>query len=165
MVIRRTIVVLAVLLSVGMAWLIHTRLADNGDARHASFFDNAAAIRGAFQKALGPHPPVVELVIERDNSTALVVVGARATQHFTLSQTSGFVAAGPAADFPERDDTAFSMSTVPFGAVPAIVADGARALKAPPARLVIDREPGAKVLRFRVFDEGGDVSEVSVPHP
>lgn len=163
MVIRRAIVVSAVLLSVGMAWLIQQRMSENRDARHASFFDNAAAIRGAFQKALGPHPPVLELVIEREHSTALVVVGARASQHFTLSQQSGFVAAGPADDFPERDDTAFSMSTVPFGEVPALIADGAKTLKAPPARLVIDREPGAKVLRYRVFDESGAVSEVELP--
>jgi hypothetical protein len=55
---------------------------------------------------------------------------------------------------------AFSMSTVPFADVPDLVAEGTRLLETTPARLVIDRVPGAKQLRYRVFTDDGRESEV-----
>ncbi len=163
MVIRRGIVIVAVALSVGMAWVIHTRMAASEESRDANFFENASAISGAFRKALGPHPPVIELVIEPDNAVAQVVVGATSTQEFTLSQSSGFVSQGPTDAFPERDDVAFSMSTVPLDAVPTLVGTGREELGAPAARLIIDREPGAKTLRYRVVADDGREHVVTSP--
>lgn len=165
MVVRRSIVVVAVLLAIGIAVLVHGRTAASTQARDASFFVNATAIKGAFSKALGPHPPVVQLVVEPEECTAQVVVGSADSQHFTFRQSTGYVVAGKADTFPERDDIAFSMSTVPFAAIPALIADGSRALDTAPARLVIDRVPAAKELRYRVFAHDGKVAEVFVKTP
>ncbi len=156
---------LALLLAGGMAWLLHTRTAERAGARGASFFEDATAIEGAFRKALGPHPPVLELVIEGDLTSARVVVGATATQQFLLVHENGYVTAGPAREPTERDDVAFSMSSVPFGAVPRLVGEGTEALGAAPARLVIDRLPGAKVLRFRAYADDGRHAELKTPDP
>ncbi len=165
MVVRRGIVVAAALLAVGLALLVRNNLLASTEARHASFFENALAIKGAFRKALGPHPPVVRLVIEPEEVTAKVVVGNEATQFFVFSQASGFVSSGAADAFPERDDIAFSMSTVPFAEIPQLVVDGERALGVMPARLVVDRVPGSKQLRYRVFTHEGRALVVSRTPP
>jgi hypothetical protein len=163
MVIRRGIAVLAVALALLLGWLVHGRMSASTKARGESFFENAVAIRGAYQKALGPHPPVVELVIEPELCTAQVVVGSDATQTFTLGQSSGYVVAGPEGPFPERDDTAFSMSSVPFSDMPALVASAEVELGAAPARLVIDRLPSAKQLRVRAVSDDGREALLRTP--
>lgn len=164
MFVRRGIVILAVLLAIALGVLVHGRMSASHAARDASFFDNASAIQGAFRKALGPHPPVIEIVIEADVVRVQVAVGTKHKQHFTLGKTSGYVVAGPQDPFdPDRVDVAFSMSTVPFSDVPELVKAGEEELGAPATRVIIDREAGAKALRFRVVAADGREATVKSP--
>jgi hypothetical protein len=159
--VRRAIVVVALLLSVGICSVLYFRVKAATRSKDSTFLEDASAIEPAFQRALGPGMPLLELVVEPERVSARVVLDDRGnTQRFVLDRGHGYVARGAPAAASERDDVAFALTTVPFARLPDLCAQGAATLGAPALRAVIDRPPGATAIRLRVFAEDGTVVEV-----
>ena len=156
MIIRRTIAVLGAIVFVAVAFILGVRVQGGESARAMSFHEDASAVPLAFKRALGPNPAMVQMTVEPHSVAADVLMGEE-VQSFVLHHGAGYVVAGPRRDLTDVQDRAFVPEGIRYDRIPAVAKQAAEELGDPDVRLIIDRAPGSRELRWRAQGAAGEL--------